>query len=95
MSKSEQNSFDDKISNLKLSFDSNDSFSIECDEKFNEFGNFYKENSNIHTASTKDNDLVHIDYEMGISKVSINSAESETKAYDITFHIHFTLFDYS
>lgn len=55
MSKNSENLFVNEISNMKLSFNSNDSFCI--DEKF-ELGDSHKEFYNVHADSTKDIDLI-------------------------------------
>lgn len=75
MSETTKNLFDDEISNLKLSFDSNYSFSIEFDEKNYELDDLCKEIKNIHTTSTKDIDLAHIDDEIDTNKLEKCSEE--------------------
>lgn len=74
MSKNSENLFVDEISNMKLSFNSNDSFSI--DEKF-ELGDL---NVDFHADSTKDIDLIDDKREAG--KFGDGSDQFEEKQYE-------------
>lgn len=85
MSETSEHLFVDEISNLKLSFNSNDSFCI--DEKF-ELGDSHKEFHNVHADPTKAMTSLMINLmPKAVATVPINSKRNSTTViyYSLNF----------